>query len=136
MKKNSLFKKGQSGNPAGRPKGSGIAGRLREAINQDADEIVKALITEAKAGDVSAAKILLDRICPALKNEAQAVDLPELSAGSLTERATAALDAVAAGELAPDVAAQLIQSVGTLARVVEIDELEQRLTAIEKTLER
>ncbi len=37
------------------------------------------------------------------------------------------LDAVANGDLAPDTAAQLIQSVGTLARVVEIDELQQLL---------
>lgn len=133
--KKTQFKKGQSGNPAGRPKGSGIAGRLRKAINQDADDILQAVVDAAKGGDMQAAKILLDRICPSLKPEAQQVELPELSAGSLTERATAALNAVANGELAPDTAAQLISSVGTLARVVEIDELQQRLEHLERILE-
>lgn len=52
--------------------------------------------------------------------------------GTLTERATAALDAVANGDLAPDTAAQLIQSVATLARVVEIDEMMQRVARLEK----
>lgn len=129
--KKTQFKKGQSGNPAGRPKGSGIAGRLRKAINDDADDILQAVVVAAKGGDMQAAKILLDRICPSLKPESQAVDLPELSAGTLTERATAALDAVGRGDLAPDTAAQLINSVGTLARVVELDEMMERISRLE-----
>ncbi|WP_027848291.1 hypothetical protein [Marinospirillum minutulum] len=40
---------------------------------------------------------------------------------------------MANGELAPDTAAQFISSVGMLARVVEIDELQQRLEALERT---
>ena len=131
-KKDHLFKAGKSGNPNGRPKGSGLAGRLRQAINNDADDILQAVVDAAKGGDIQAAKILLDRICPSLKPEAQAVELPQLSAGTLTERATAALDAVANGELAPDTAAQLINSVGMLARVVELDEMMKRVARLEE----
>lgn len=125
------FKPGQSGNPKGRPKGSGLAGTLRRAIAEDAAEIIKTLIEQAKSGDVQAARVLLDRIVPALKAEAAAVEVPGLAAGGLRERAQAVLDAAASGELAPDTAAGLVAAVGTLARVAEIDELEARISALE-----
>lgn len=131
----SKFQKGQSGNPSGRPKGAlGIAGKLRAAIQGDAEQIIQSLITQAKGGDTAAAKLLLDRVCPALKPEAQAVDLEQLATGSLIEKAEAVLAAAGAGELAPDVAAQLVQSVATLAKVAEIDQLQQRLESLEKLL--
>ncbi|WP_289445677.1 hypothetical protein, partial [Klebsiella pneumoniae] len=88
------------------------------AIAADAPDIVQALINQAKAGDVQAARVLLDRIVPTLKAEAQAVEVRGLASGSLADRARAALDAAAGGRLAPDTAAGLVSAVGTLARVV------------------
>lgn len=133
-KRDTRFQPGQSGNPAGRPRGSGLAGQLRRAIQDDAHEVIQMLIEQAKAGDIQAATVLLDRIVPKLRPEAQAVELDQLGNGGLVERAEAVLTAAAAGELAPDVAAQLVTSVATLARVVEVDELQQRLTALEQRL--
>lgn len=131
-KKATKFQPGVSGNPAGRPKGSGMAGQLRKAIENDAADIVQALAKQAKAGDVQAARVLLDRVCPPLKGETRAVTVQGMDKGSLTERAAAALDAAATGNLPPDTAAALVQAVGTLARVTEIDELEKRLSKLEQ----
>ena len=129
------FKKGVSGNPAGRPKGSGLTGQLRKAIADDADEILQSVITQAKAGDLIAAKILLDRIVPALKPEAQAVHLDGLAgSGNLAGKADAVIHAVGSGEIAPDIAAQLISAVATLAKVIEVDQLQQRLEQLERHL--
>lgn len=133
--KDTKFKKGEpSANPRGRPKGSGLSGKIRRAIEGEQQEILQAVIDKAKDGDMTAAKILMDRVCPSLKPETQQVTLPQLSHGSLTERATEVLNAVANGQLAPDAASQLISSISTLAKVVEMDEVITRLNNLEQKI--
>ena len=63
----SKFLPGQSGNPNGRPKGTGTIAKLREAIQDEIPEIIDALVVAAKSGDVSAAKILIDKVIPTLR---------------------------------------------------------------------
>lgn len=124
--------KGVSGNPAGRPKGSGLAGELRKAIAVEAGDILAALIERAKEGDVQAARALLDRILPSLKPESAPVHVPGLAdAGSLAARAESVLQAVGAGDVPPDVAAALVAAVGALARIVEVSDLQKRLERLE-----
>lgn len=125
------FTGGASGNPAGRPSGSGQAAKLRRAIAEDMEAIITVLVKQAKSGDTAAAKLLLDRAIPAIKPQAQVVTVPGLDADDVSDRAKAALDAAGRGELPPDTAAQLVQAVGSLARVVEVDDLERRIAALE-----
>jgi hypothetical protein len=70
------FVKGQSGNPRGRPKGSkNKTTLLREAMQTKADrmlskevpEVLKVVLQAAKKGDMSAAKMILDRAVPVKK---------------------------------------------------------------------
>lgn len=62
------FEKGQSGNPNDRPRGTGVVAKLREAIQDEMPEIIDALVLAAKAGDVSAAKVLIDKVIPTLRS--------------------------------------------------------------------
>jgi dihydrodipicolinate synthase/N-acetylneuraminate lyase len=135
MKANNQFIKGQSGNPQGRPKGSGLSAQLRAAIEQDAPSIIKAMIEQAKAGDIQAAKTLLDRVLPALKPESQAIHLPELvAAPTLADKAKAAIDAAGAGDIAPSAASDMVSAIAGLAKIIETTELQKRLEALELLL--
>ena len=124
------WKPGQSGNPRGRPPGAGEVAKLRAAIAGKVPAILESLTAAALAGDVQAARLLLERTLPALKpaEQAQALHLPD---GTLTAQGRAVLAAVAAGELAPGQGAALLGAIGTLARVAEVDELARRIEALE-----
>lgn len=125
------FPRGVSGNPKGRPRGSGLVGDMRRAIADHASEVLDALVRKALEGDVQACRALLDRVCPPLRAESLPVMVPGMEAGSLSGRAEAAMKAVAQGNLSPDTAAALMAAVGALAKVREVDELERRIAALE-----
>jgi hypothetical protein len=122
---------GQSGNPKGRAKGSmNPQTKLRKMI--DAEAIVKKLETAALGGDVQAARTLLERCLPVYRTAAEPVALPELAeADGLTDKAHSVLAAIADGRIPPDLGAQLLTAIGTVARVAEVDELTRRLEALE-----
>ena len=124
------WKPGESGNPAGKPSGSGELQKLRAAIGEHVPEIINQLVTAARGGDIQAARLILERVLPPVKaiEQAQAINLPN---GTLTEQGRAVLAAVAAGELAPGQGAQLLTAIGTLGKVAELDELAARITALE-----
>ena len=124
------WKKGESGNPAGRKPGSDTVTQIRKSIADRVPELLAKLIEQALAGDTGAARLLLERAIPPLKaaEQAQALSLPD---GTLTEQGRAVLASVAAGQLAPGQGAALLGAIGTLARVSEIDDLNARITKLE-----
>ncbi|MGZ8915517.1 MAG: DUF5681 domain-containing protein [Methylobacter sp.] len=123
------FKPGQSGNPAGRPKDKTPATKLRKSIVADMPEIIQTLVTLAKSGDVQAAKVLLDRTCPALKPQAMPITLPVN--GSLAEQGSEIIKATMAGQIPPDIGSQLITALAAQSKIIEIDELSRRIEALE-----
>ena len=127
------WKPGESGNPKGRTPGTGEVAAIRAAIADRVPELLAAMMTKALEGDVSAARLLLERAIAPLKGIEQAVTLQLPNDGTLTAKATAVLSAAAAGDLAPGQAAQLIAALGTLAKIHEVDELAARITALEAT---
>ncbi|MGH8477128.1 MAG: DUF5681 domain-containing protein [Methylococcales bacterium] len=124
------FIAGKSGNPKGRPRADINAATIRKAIGHEADAIVSAVINAAKGGDMAAAKILLDRICPQLKPGSEPITV-KLSGDTLTERATSVLDAVRHGALAPGDARELLHALTSVARICEFDDLRRRVEALE-----
>lgn len=124
------FLPGESGNPAGRPRSESAA--LRAKLAADGEAVIAAILTAAKAGDMTACKLVLDRLLPPLKATAAAVHVPLADDQSPLAIARAVLESAAAGNLPPDIAAGLVTAAGTLARVEEIEELRDRIAALEK----
>jgi hypothetical protein len=130
MSETTKWQPGESGNPSGRPAGKTLAGKLREAVGQDFDEIVQAVVGAAKAGDMTAANLLLSRTCPAVRPVQEPIKV-DMDGATLTERAGRILDAVSRGELAPMDAKALLDGLGAVAKVQEVDELTRRIEALE-----
>ena len=132
---NGRFAKGASGNPRGRhPKGFASIEKLRIALADELPAILRSVVRRALDGDIGAAKLILERVLPALKPIEAPVAIQAIN-GTLTEQGEAVLRAMASGVLSPGQAAQILGAIGTQAKLIEIDELEKRLVKLEQSLE-
>ena len=125
------FVKGQSGNPAGRPRKPRPpeADKLRLEILAKAPELLAALTSRALQGDVGAARLLLERALPPLR-AADGPTIP-LDLSDLSQAPRVILSHIANGTLSPDQAAALAQTIASLTKALEVAEFESRLTALE-----
>ena len=128
------FQPGQSGNPSGRPKDKTSATLIRKAIAKEMPAIVQTVITAAKNGDLQACKVLLDRICPPLKALAQPINVE--SGQSLTDSGANVIAATLSGEVPPDIGSQLITALTNQGKLIELQEINDRLARLEKQLAR
>ena len=138
QKLDTRFKPGQSGNPAGKPRGTRSKSTLAALALAEGKltEIVQTLIDEALGGDISAAKILLDKCVPNKRES----PLPELSlpvvetAADLPRLTGAILAAISEGRITPAEATALASLAGSHGKSIELAELEQRLQALEANI--
>jgi hypothetical protein len=125
------YQKGESGNPAGRPKGiPDKRSALRTLLEPHAEELVQKVVDLAKQGDTAALRICIDRLIPAVKAKDTPVEIGDLD-GSLADQGRTVLDALSTGTITPDEANALMQAVAAQARIVEVDELEKRVAELE-----
>jgi Family of unknown function (DUF5681) len=127
-----VFKKGKSGNPLGRPKGIFTAAELRKRLADDMPEIIQKLITMAKSGDIQAIKVILDRTHPPLKAQALPVSLP--IDGNLVNHGNAVIHGTLSGQIPPDIGSQLITALSNQGKLIELEEMSERLKRIERQL--
>jgi hypothetical protein len=127
------FKRGISGNPNGRPKGS----RNRRSLiacefEKAGSQIAKAILEKAKEGDLRAADIVLQRLEPPLKPEARRVEFQFDPDASIADQAKAVMTGVAEGRLDPETAKLLIDM---LSAVVGLKDVETFLAELRKLRE-
>jgi hypothetical protein len=127
---NPAWQPGVSGNPRGRAPGCGEVARLRAAIAEHVPQIVAKLVELARAGDVQAARLLLERTCAALKPIDQPAPVP-LAGAALAEQGRAIVAAAGEGALTPSQAVQYLTGLSALAKLIETDELAARVAALE-----
>ncbi len=132
------FKPGVSGNPKGRPQGSrSKATLLAEGLMQEhLSSVVKRVLHAAVAeGDLTACKLVLDKMLPNCKDkplDAGAIRLPTLTGSNLAEAQATVARALAGGRLTPSEAEALSKTLDAHRKAVELQELEQRLEALER----
>ncbi len=129
------FKPGQSGNPKGRPAGARhVALAALDAIGSDAAEgLLKTVIQEARNGDMTAARIILDRVWPARKGRLLTFTMPKVeSAADASKAIGSILEAVAAGLLTIEEGQGLSTILESQRKALELTEIEARLTELEK----
>ena len=109
------FKPGECGNPAGRPKGS--VNKQLQMLREAADQILPTLIEKALAGDMEAAKLILDRGIPKMKpvSAPESISLP---AGGLLDQMRALLQQVASGEVSASAAGEMLELMSSAVHLV------------------
>ena len=133
------FKKGKSGNPAGRPKGSSCRATilLERMMADDGKKVVQSVISAAIKGDMQAAKMIIDRLVPTPRGRRVLLDLPVIkTAEDVLKALTATVTAMGDGELAPDEAVTVAGVIEIKRRAIETVQLERRIAAIEAEAEK
>jgi hypothetical protein len=128
------FEKGESGNPAGRPRGARNRATLlmQNLLADDAEAIGRKAIEMAIAGDLAAIRLCMDRLAPVRKDEPVAFELPPIEKPADIVAATASIvAAVVAGDLTPSQAAEVSKVIDVHVRALESKGFDERLTKLE-----
>ena len=122
------FAPGQSGNPAGRPRGQ----RNRHGIGlleRHSVKLLRNLIRQAEAGDLRALEICADRLWPKLKSSYKTLEVP--LGEDVATQAREILSGVFTGVIPADQAELMISTLLAYSHAVEMTELERRISALE-----
>jgi F0F1-type ATP synthase gamma subunit len=129
------FQKGQSGNPAGRPRGSRnkMTVLMQNLLEGEAEAIARKAIEMAKAGDMAAIRVCMDRLASIRRKDPVAFELPPVDKARDTVAAVAAVvSAVAAGDLTTCEAAEVAKIIDVYVRALSTTAFEERLEKLER----
>lgn len=115
------FQKGQSGNPAGRPRGSfNRAARVAaELLDSEAEALARKAVEMALGGDPVALRFCLARILRTRRGRPAELDLPPVTGAADLRAAMSAVTAAAGdGAITPDEAVALSQMVEGFTRTL------------------
>ena len=128
-----LFKKGQSGNPKGRPAGSKhkVTIATLSLLEGEATALTRKAVELALDGDIQALRICLDRITPTLKATSKPIAARLPAGGSLADQAAMVYEAARLGKITPDEAQTLMNLIQAQVKIKELTDMEERLAKLE-----
>lgn len=133
------FTPGQSGNPAGRPRGiTDKRAELSKLLVPHAEALVNKVVELALTGDVGALRLCVERLIPKARGETLDLSLPcedIENVGALLQNNTAVIAAVSKGELTIEQAQVFSQLLKTQHELIFSNTITQRITALEQVLE-
>ena len=127
------FRKGQSGNPAGRPRGARNTATLaaEALLAGEAERLTRKAIEMALDGDVAALRICLDKILPAKKDRPVAFPLPPVGTPrDAADLMAAVIAAVGAGRVTPSEGAEVSKMMDAFVKAYQTAELNDRSVPI------
>ena len=123
------FQKGKSGNPRG--KKPGTKNKTLQLFRSSDEQLQRKVLEMALSGDLSAMKIVADRLWPRLRAEAALISIDSKS-DDLAEQGRRVIDAALHGKITVDVGRDLLAAFFAQAKIVEAAEFEARLNKLEE----
>jgi hypothetical protein len=93
-------------------------------------QVLESVFQKAIAGDMTAARVLLDRTLPSKRPAHEFVEISHT--GDIAADSQAVLRGVFNGDLSPDVGATILNAMTGVLRAIEVDELAKRLETLER----
>lgn len=126
------FKPGQSGNPAGKPKGCKDKRTVfRDLVEDRKEDLIQKAIEMALNNNEQMLKLLLERLLPPRPREEPLRISPSLE-GSLTEQGREILTLITKGQLTVTEGTALLQALEAQVKLIETDELIHRIKKLEE----
>jgi hypothetical protein len=132
------FKKGASGNSAGRPQGSRNKATLvcEQLLEGEAGELIRTLVEKAKGGNIQALGMCLDRLLPARKERCIDLELrPVTGPQDLPIQFQDITAGVAEGRITPGEGESLSSILTSHSQIMERVGMDQRIGELEDQLE-
>ena len=129
------FKKGESGNPVGKPKGTlhKATRAALELLGGDLEAITQECIKQAKEGNLVAVKLVLDKLIPSAKELPLSLSLPKVEgAADLPAALSVVMAAVAQGDITPGEGQALTAMLEAYRKGLEFADIEARLRTLEE----
>ncbi len=126
------WKKGQSGNPAGKKPGTKNKKSSVPVFVEGNLALQEKTLESAMKGDPTALKVVADRLWPRLRAQMAPVQIDASTDDDVAEQGKKIIDAALSGDVTPDVLRELLMALYAHGRLIELTELDARLRALEK----
>ena len=134
------FRRGESGNPAGRPRGSRnrVTERARDLLDGASEDLVQKLIDLARGGERFALRLVMERVVPTRRD--RRVEIGELlatsTAGDLVTASGQVIALAASGEITLEEAQAYMKLLAHQRAAIDAADLHTRVEVLEQELER